>query len=314
MRITNIFLALTTVLAAPLPAMGQAEASAEAQAAARRDPSWAPPRTPWGHPDLQGIWTTDDMRGVPQQRAEEFGTRPYLSDDEFAERETRREGARAHAGPRRVGHLPQRGRHAHLRLHVVGHRPAGRPHPSGASSDARGAALDAGLVRPRAVQHDGRLQSLRSLHHARRRSARSRRPSTATARASCRRRTPWPFPTRWFTTRASSRSTVARRFDEQHPPVHGRLARPLRRQHARHRERELHRQDGDRRRASQRAAPADRALHAHRSADDRLRDPRRRSADVGATLDDAHDHHAATGLRDLRVLVPRGQPRDAHMR
>jgi hypothetical protein len=80
--------------ASPLPALGQAEASAEAHAAARLDPSWTPPRTPWGHPDLQGIWTTDDMRGVPQQRAEEFGTRPYLTDDEFAERATRREGAR----------------------------------------------------------------------------------------------------------------------------------------------------------------------------------------------------------------------------
>ena len=31
--------------------------------------------TPWGHPDLQGIWTTDDMRGIPQQRPAEFGTR-----------------------------------------------------------------------------------------------------------------------------------------------------------------------------------------------------------------------------------------------
>jgi hypothetical protein len=74
--------------------MAQAEASAEAHAAARLDPSWTPPRTPWGHADLQGIWTTDDMRGVPQQRPEEFGTRPYLTDDEFAERAARREGAR----------------------------------------------------------------------------------------------------------------------------------------------------------------------------------------------------------------------------
>jgi hypothetical protein len=78
----------------PTPALAQAEASAEAHAAARIDPSWAPPRTPWGHPDLQGIWTTDDMRGVPQQRPEEFGTRQYLTDAEFAERATRREGAR----------------------------------------------------------------------------------------------------------------------------------------------------------------------------------------------------------------------------
>jgi hypothetical protein len=93
---TNALLGVATALACgcPLAVMAQAEASAEAQAAARLDPNWQPPRTPWGHPDLQGIWTTDDMRGVPQQRPEEFGTRPYLTDEEFAEREDRREGAR----------------------------------------------------------------------------------------------------------------------------------------------------------------------------------------------------------------------------
>jgi hypothetical protein len=75
-------------------AIGQAAGSPEARAAARTDPGWAPPRTPWGHPDLQGIWTTDDMRGVPQQRAPEFGTRPYLTDEEYAAREAQRETAR----------------------------------------------------------------------------------------------------------------------------------------------------------------------------------------------------------------------------
>ncbi len=54
----------------------------------------APPRTPWGHPDLQGIWTTDDMRGIPQQRAPEFGTRQHLTDEEYAQREEQRERAR----------------------------------------------------------------------------------------------------------------------------------------------------------------------------------------------------------------------------
>ena len=66
----------------------------EAQAAARTDPNWQPPRTPWGHPDLQGIWTTDDMRGIPQQRAPEFGTRQHLTDEEYAQREEQRERAR----------------------------------------------------------------------------------------------------------------------------------------------------------------------------------------------------------------------------
>jgi hypothetical protein len=81
-------------LVAPAPAAAQAAGSADARAAARVDPNWTPPKTRWGHPDLQGIWTTDDMRGVPQSRPPEYGTQQYLTDEQFAERETRRATAR----------------------------------------------------------------------------------------------------------------------------------------------------------------------------------------------------------------------------
>ena len=86
--------ATALVACIPLPVMAQAKASAEAQAAVLTDPSWKPPFTAWGHPDLQGIWTTDDMRGIPQQRLPKFGTREYLTDEEFAARGEQREGAR----------------------------------------------------------------------------------------------------------------------------------------------------------------------------------------------------------------------------
>src|SRR2546422_11438710 len=43
-------------------------------------------KTPWGDPDIAGAWTSDDMRGVPRERAAEHGTRRYLSDEEFAKR------------------------------------------------------------------------------------------------------------------------------------------------------------------------------------------------------------------------------------
>jgi hypothetical protein len=56
--------------------------------------SAAGPRTAWGDPDLQGIWSSDDMRGVPTQRATPFGTRLYLDDQEYAERLKRDEAAR----------------------------------------------------------------------------------------------------------------------------------------------------------------------------------------------------------------------------
>jgi hypothetical protein len=50
---------------------------------------YSAPRTPWGHPDLQGVWTTDDARSVPLQRAPAFGERRFLTDEEYAERKRR---------------------------------------------------------------------------------------------------------------------------------------------------------------------------------------------------------------------------------
>jgi hypothetical protein len=43
-----------------------------------------PPRTPWGDPDLQGLWPVVDMLAVPIERPAEFGTRATLTDEEFA--------------------------------------------------------------------------------------------------------------------------------------------------------------------------------------------------------------------------------------
>jgi hypothetical protein len=50
---------------------------------------YSAPRTPWGHPDLQGVWTTDDARSVPLQRPPEFGDRRLLTDQEYADRKRR---------------------------------------------------------------------------------------------------------------------------------------------------------------------------------------------------------------------------------
>jgi hypothetical protein len=50
---------------------------------------YAAPRTPWGHPDLQGVWTSDDARTVPLQRPVELGDRRVLTDEEFAARKQR---------------------------------------------------------------------------------------------------------------------------------------------------------------------------------------------------------------------------------
>jgi hypothetical protein len=82
------------VVTSPTPAAAQAKGSADAGAAQRTNPHWKAPRTAWGHPDLEGIWTTDDMRGVPMSRPQQFGDRRYLTDAEFAERAKQRSNAR----------------------------------------------------------------------------------------------------------------------------------------------------------------------------------------------------------------------------
>jgi len=59
---------------------------AETTAAKAKDPSWKTPRTLWGHPDLEGTWTSDDMRGIPTSRPAAQGDRESLTPDEFARR------------------------------------------------------------------------------------------------------------------------------------------------------------------------------------------------------------------------------------
>ena len=59
---------------------------AETTAAKVKDPNWKAPRTAWGHPDLDGVWTSDDMRGVPTSRPAAMGTRESLTPEEFARR------------------------------------------------------------------------------------------------------------------------------------------------------------------------------------------------------------------------------------
>jgi hypothetical protein len=56
-------------------------------ASAQTAANYNPPKTAWGDPDLQGVYTTDDLNGVPLQRPEKFGTRQYLTEQELADRE-----------------------------------------------------------------------------------------------------------------------------------------------------------------------------------------------------------------------------------
>ena len=58
----------------PVPVGGQTEVESSAA-----DPALM---TPWGEPDLQGIWTSDFQ--TPLNRPEEYAGREFLTDEEVA--------------------------------------------------------------------------------------------------------------------------------------------------------------------------------------------------------------------------------------
>jgi hypothetical protein len=58
-----------------------------AASAGGQSKTWTPPKTPWGDPDLQGIYTSDDLINTPLQRPAEFGERLFLNEKELADRE-----------------------------------------------------------------------------------------------------------------------------------------------------------------------------------------------------------------------------------
>jgi hypothetical protein len=112
--------------------------------------AWTAPRTAWGAPDLQGVWTSDDARSVPMQRPQQFGTRTLLTDEEFAERKRRddetRSDTRAGAGTF-VGEV---GTRTVRQTSLVIDPPDGRTPPLTADAQGKGAAT--ALVRARLPQ------------------------------------------------------------------------------------------------------------------------------------------------------------------
>ena len=75
--------AMAAVVSASVTMHGQSQSAGSSAAT-----PYTPPRTPWGDPDLQGIWPGTDMVGVPFERPQQFGTRLFLTEEEFKARET----------------------------------------------------------------------------------------------------------------------------------------------------------------------------------------------------------------------------------
>ena len=58
------------------------------KAAASSEVRWTQPKTPWGDPDLQGTWTSDDCIGTPMNRPANLGEKAYYTEQELAQRQS----------------------------------------------------------------------------------------------------------------------------------------------------------------------------------------------------------------------------------
>ena len=90
---TYRWLVLSGVVAIIAMASIPIAAQAPRPAASTAAPTWTPPRTAWGDPDLQGIWR--GAGGAPFERPPQFEGREFLTDTEVAERIERGERRKA---------------------------------------------------------------------------------------------------------------------------------------------------------------------------------------------------------------------------
>ena len=276
---------------------------ASADAAAKKN--YKTPRTAWGEPDLQGVWSYATT--TPLSKPDSAGDKTFLTDEEvadLAERTARSRMLRQEPGDPGTYNNFWWDRGESTRPHVADCRSAGRQ-----TSPA-----DAGRKKARAAR------SRTSANTRPTRISIARRPIAASCTTACRRCRPATTtrirssrrragrdPRREHPSRAHRSRSTADRTSPTTAPLERRLARPLGRRHARRRDDELQRQD----------AAAIRRLGEH-CAVERFTRVSADLIDYQYTITDPHRVHAAVhGLaadaaRDdqhFRVRVPRGQPR-----
>ena len=87
--------ALTILGAAALVAAAWLVPACAQQATPNATTTYTPPRTPWGEPDLQGVWGGRNQTVTPFERPKEFGEREFLTDEEIAARQKEENEAQA---------------------------------------------------------------------------------------------------------------------------------------------------------------------------------------------------------------------------
>jgi hypothetical protein len=140
-------------------AWGQTAPAAKTATAAVK--IWTQPKTPWGDPDLQGTWTSDDCIGAAMNRPTNLGDRQYYTEQELAQTEQRIErqqqsdlvetvaaDARVTTGP--PGHWGERARRPCRQTSLVVDPPNGRTPDLTADARRRPVPEGAGNNNPKA--------------------------------------------------------------------------------------------------------------------------------------------------------------------
>ena len=231
-------------------------------AAQETDAGWTPARTPWGHPDLQGVW--DQTTGTPLERAADAGGREFLTEEEAAERERRRfaafDAAPRQGNPGNYGSQWRDGsRNALTRTSLIVDPPDGRIPALTPAAERRAARIrPAGATIPPTPGPTATCGSAAS-------------PAAPPGPQQLQQQHPAPPDARLGGAaerddqrdpRGQPRRAPPRRL--RRPPVERRLPRPLGGRHARRRDHQLQRQAGVPRSPRRQPAPR-RAVHPHRA-------------------------------------------------
>jgi hypothetical protein len=88
-------------LTVPLSGQGGAGPAAVTKTATAKasGKSYVVPKTPWGEPDLQGVWTSDGEAGVPFERPSQFANKEVLEGAELEQVLEQRDEQKAEAAP-----------------------------------------------------------------------------------------------------------------------------------------------------------------------------------------------------------------------
>lgn len=78
---------LTFAAVAALLGLAAGAAIGQPNKTAATSKSWTQPKTPWGDPDLQGTWTSDDCIGTPLNRPVNLGEKAFYTEEDLAKRE-----------------------------------------------------------------------------------------------------------------------------------------------------------------------------------------------------------------------------------